>query len=277
MNEHGEMTTDPHRELPRGADFLSLPGRPPRPRQVGLTHVIDKGLTVEQVEGLLDSCGDMIDIVKFGWGTSYVSRQLRDKLALYRKAGVSTVLGGTLWELAIAQQKFDEWRGWVTDLGLTHVEVSDGTVALPHEAKLAYIENLAQDFVVLSEVGSKDLDVVIAPYRWVELIEAELRAGAWKVITEARESGTAGIFRGDGEVRMGLIDEIVHAIDPNQLLFEAPQKAQQVWFIQKFGPNVNLGNIPPDEVIPLETLRLGLRADTLLNVTTVDNVDGAGI
>lgn len=277
MSDRMEMTTDPHRELPRGADFLSLPGRPPRPRQVGLTHVIDKGLTVGQVEGLLDSCGDMIDIVKFGWGTSYVSRELRDKLALYRSAGVSTVLGGTLWELCIAQQKFDEWRAWVTDLGLTHVEVSDGTVALPHEAKLAYIENLAQDFVVLSEVGSKDLDVVIAPYRWVELIEAELRAGAWKVITEARESGTAGIFRGDGEVRMGLIDEIVHAIDPNQLLFEAPQKAQQVWFIQKFGPNVNLGNIPPDEVIPLETLRLGLRADTLLNVTTVDNVDGAGI
>ncbi len=271
------MTTDPHTGSPGGADFLSLPGRPPRPRQVGLTHVIDKGMTLDQVEGLLDSCGDMIDIVKFGWGTSYVSRQLRDKLALYRSAGISTVLGGTLWELAIAQQKFDDWRSWVSDLGLTHVEVSDGTVALPHEAKLAYIENLAQDFIVLSEVGSKDLDVVIAPYRWVELIEAELRAGAWKVITEARESGTAGIFRGDGEVRMGLIDEIVHAIDPHQLLFEAPQKAQQVWFIQKFGPNVNLGNIPPDEVIPLETLRLGLRADTLLNVTTVDNVDGAGI
>ncbi len=262
---------------PEGADFLSLPGRPPRPRQVGLTHVIDKGLTLGQVEGLLNSCAEMIDIVKFGWGTSYISRQLREKIALYRSAGVSTVLGGTLWELAIAQQKFDEWRRWVSMLDLTHVEVSDGTVALPHEAKLAYIQTLAQDFVVLSEVGSKDLDVVIAPYRWVELIEAELRAGAWKVITEARESGTAGIFRGDGEVRMGLIDEIVHAIDPNQLLFEAPQKAQQVWFIQKFGPNVNLGNIPPDEVIPLETLRLGLRADTLLNVNAVDNVDGAGI
>ena len=165
----------------------------------------------------------------------------------------------------------------MSDLGLRHVEVSDGTITLPHEVKLEHIAALAQDFIVLSEVGSKDLETVIAPYRWVELIEDELRAGAWKVITEARETGTAGIFRGDGEVRMGLIDEIVHAIDPNRLLFEAPQKAQQVWFIRKFGPNVNLGNIPHDEVIPLETLRLGLRADTLLNSTALGNVDGAGI
>jgi phosphosulfolactate synthase len=165
----------------------------------------------------------------------------------------------------------------VSELGLRHVEVSDGTITLPHDTKLQYISQLAQDFTVLSEVGSKDNDVVIAPYRWVELIEAELRAGAWKVITEARESGTAGIFRGDGEVRMGLIDEIVHRVDPNRILFEAPQKPQQVWFIRKFGPNVNLGNIPPDEVIPLETLRLGLRADTLHTMTPVDNVDGAGI
>ncbi len=187
------------------------------------------------------------------------------------------VLGGTFWEVCQSQQKLDEWRRWVSDLGLHHVEVSDGTIALPHDAKLEHIRRLAQDFVVLSEVGSKDLATVIAPYRWVEMIEAELRAGAWKVITEARETGTAGIFRGDGEVRMGLIDEIVHAIDPNRLLFEAPQKAQQVWFIRKFGPNVNLGNIPPDEVIPLETLRLGLRADTLLDDSTTGNVDGAGI
>ena len=264
-------------EAAPGADFLSLPGRPPKPRQVGLTHVIDKGMTLAEVEGALEACGGLIDIVKLGWGTSYVTRNLREKLAIYADAGVPVVLGGTLWEVCVAQQKHDEWRRWVHDLGLNYVEISDGTISLPHEAKLEYIHDLSQDFVVLSEVGSKDIDVVIAPYRWVDMIEAELRAGAWKVITEARESGTAGIFRGDGEVRMGLIDEIVHAIDPNQLLFEAPQKPQQVWFIRKFGPNVNLGNIPPDEVIPLETLRLGLRADTLLNLTKVDNVDGAGI
>ena len=260
-----------------GADFLSLPGRPPKPRQRGITHVMDKGLTLNQVEGMLDSCADSIDIVKLGWGTSYVTRNLREKLAVYESAGIPVVLGGTFWEICHAQQKLDDRKRWITELGLHHVEVSDGTVTVPHETKLEHIAALAQDFIVLSEVGSKDVQTVIAPYRWVELIEAELRAGAWKVITEARETGTAGIFRGDGEVRMGLIDEIVHAIDPNRLLFEAPQKAQQVWFIRKFGPNVNLGNIPHDEVIPLETLRLGLRADTLLNSNALGNVDGAGI
>jgi phosphosulfolactate synthase len=244
---------------------------------VGLTHVIDKGLPLGVVEGILEACGDYIDIVKLGWRTAYVTCNLRDKLSLYRSAGIPVVLGGTFWEICLAQQKLDEWQRWVADLGLQHVEVSDGSISVPHEVKLEHISRLSQNFVVLSEVGSKDLETVIAPYRWVELIEAELRAGAWKVITEARETGTAGIFRGDGEVRMGLIDEIVHAIDPNRLLFEAPRKAQQVWFIRKFGPNVNLGNIPPDEVIPLETLRLGLRADTLMNGTTSGHVDGAGI
>ena len=258
-------------------DFLSLPGRPPKPRQVGITHVIDKGLSLSQVEGILEMSGDSIDIVKLGWGTAYVTRNLRAKIALYASADIPVVLGGTFWEVCWAQNKLDEWKRWVSDLGLRHVEVSDGTITLPHDIKLEHIRALSQDFVVLSEVGSKDLATVIAPYRWVELIEAELRAGAWKVITEARETGTAGIFRGDGEVRMGLIDEIVHAVDPNRLLFEAPQKAQQVWFIRKFGPNVNLGNIPPDEVIPLETLRLGLRADTLIDPTSMGNVDGAGI
>ena len=269
--------TDGRLQASPGTDFLSLPKRPPRPRQVGLTHVIDKGMTLAQITGVFDVAGDYIDIVKLGWGTSYVTRNLREKLALYADLGVPVVLGGTLWEVCVAQQKFDAWRRWVSDLGLHHVEVSDGTITLPHDLKLDYIHRLAQDFVVLSEVGSKDLETVIAPYRWVELIEAELRAGAWKVITEARETGTAGIYRGDGEVRMGLIDEIVHAVDPNRLLFEAPQKAQQVWFIRKFGTNVNLGNIPPEEVIPLETLRLGLRADTLNTVMPLDNVDGAGI
>jgi phosphosulfolactate synthase len=246
-----------------GADFLALPVRPPRPRQQGLSHVIDKGMTLAQVEGLFDVAGDYIDVVKLGWGTSYVTRNLREKLALYADFGVPVVLGGTLWEVCVAQGKVDAWRRWLSDLGLHYVEISDGVIQLPHEAKLAHIEQLSHDFTVLSEVGSKDAETLIAPYRWVEMILAELEAGAWKVITEARESGTAGIFRPDGEVRMGLIDEIVHVVDPARLLFEAPQKEQQVWFIRKFGPNVNLGNIPPDDVISLETLRLGLRADTV--------------
>jgi len=277
MTTEATRTNGPGTAGDASPEFLSLPGRPPKPRQVGITHVIDKGLPLSGVEGMLESCADALDIVKLGWGTAYVTRNLREKIAVYESAGIPVVLGGTFWEICAVQQKLDDWRRWVSDLGLRHVEISDGTISIPHEVKLEHIASLAQDFVVLSEVGSKDLQTVIAPYRWVELIEAELRAGAWKVITEARESGTAGIFRGDGEVRMGLIDEIVHAIDPNRLLFEAPQKAQQVWFIRKFGPNVNLGNIPPDEVIPLETLRLGLRADTLLHSTQLGNVDGAGI
>ncbi len=257
--------------------FLTVPARPPKPRQVGLTHVIDKGLSPAQVEDLFATSGDYIDIVKLGWGTAYVTMNLREKMRIYESLGVPVVLGGTFWEVCFAQGRLDEWKDFVGNLGLRHVEVSDGTIALPHEQKLEFIEEYAQDFTVLSEVGSKDNDVVIAPYRWVEMIDAELRAGAWKVITEARESGTAGVFRGDGEVRMGLIDEIVHMIDPQSLLFEAPQKSQQVWFIRRFGTNVNLGNIPPDEVIPLETLRLGLRSDTLFTMNPMGHVDGAGI
>jgi phosphosulfolactate synthase len=247
--------------------FLEIPSRPAKPRQIGLTHVMDKGHTLSHVEGYFAACGDYVDIVKLGWGTSYVTHNLREKVALYRSLGVPVVLGGTLLEVALSQGKFDAWRSWVSDLGLTHVEVSDGSITLPHDEKLGYIESLAKDFVVLSEVGSKDTAAVVAPYRWVEMITTELAAGAWKVITEARETGNAGLYRPDGEIRTGLVDEIVHSIDHEQLLFEAPQKPQQVWFITTFGPNVNLGNIPPEEVIALETLRLGLRSDTLGLVT----------
>jgi phosphosulfolactate synthase len=244
-------------------DFLALPGRPGKPRDIGLTHVIDKGDSLAQIKSLFAGCGEYVDIVKLGWGTSYVTRNLREKLALYGELGIPVVLGGTLLEVALGQGRFDDFRRWVAALGLTHIEVSDGAITLDHDEKLRYIESLARDFTVLSEVGSKDTTAVVAPYRWVEMITTELEAGAWKVITEARETGTAGLYRPDGEVRTGLVEEIVHTIDPARLLFEAPQKAQQVWFIQMFGPNVNLGNIKPEEIIPLETLRLGLRADTI--------------
>jgi phosphosulfolactate synthase len=249
-------------------DFLTLPERATKPREVGLTHVIDKGESLAEIDSLFAACGEYVDIVKLGWGTSYVTRNLRDKLALYASLGIPVVLGGTLMEVAISQGRLDDYRRWISELGLTHVEVSDGSIVLDHDEKLALIASLAKDFTVLSEVGSKDTAAVVAPYRWVQAIETELEAGAWKVITEARESGTAGLYRPDGEIRTGLVDEIVHSIDPTRLLFEAPQKAQQVWFIKMFGPNVNLGNIHPDEVIPLETLRLGLRADTIEMPTT---------
>jgi phosphosulfolactate synthase len=263
--------------MSHASDFLTLPGRPDKPRQFGITHVMDKGLSLREVEQMVETSGEYLDIVKLGWGTAYVTPNLREKVALYASLGVPVVIGGTFWEVCLVQNKLEEWKDFIGELGLRHFEVSDGTITLPHGKKLEYIEEYAQDFTVLSEVGSKDNDVVIAPYRWVEMIDAELRAGAWKVITEARESGTAGVFRGDGEVRMGLIDEIAHAIDVHRLLFEAPQKSQQVWFVRTFGANVNLGNIPPDEVIPLETLRLGLRSDTLFTMTPIGHVDGAGI
>ncbi len=234
------------------------------PRAGGLTHVIDKGLGPRAWEDVLETSGDYIDIVKLGWGTAYVTPNLRRKLEILR--GKPVVIGGTFFEVVITQGRTDDYKRWLTDLGLTHVEISDGVIELPRERKLELIADFARDFTVLSEVGSKDADVVYAPYQWVEWIKEELDAGAWKVITEGREGGTAGIYRPTGEMRTGLVDEIVHDIDPLELIFEAPSKSAQAWFVKQFGPTVNLGNIPPDEVIPLETLRLGLRGDTLKEV-----------
>jgi phosphosulfolactate synthase len=244
------------------ASFLDIPERSVKPRERGLTNVIDRGLSVAAVDGLMEAAGASVDVVKLGWGTALVSANLPAKLARYAAHGVPVVLGGTLTELALRQGRIDGLLAWLRELGLRHVEVSDGTLALPSSEKCELIARLSGEFTVFSEVGSKDAERIMAPYRWVEQIEAELRAGAWKVITEARESGTAGIFRADGEVRMGLIDEIAHAVDPERLVFEAPRREQQVWFLRRFGSEVNLGNIAPRDVLSLETLRLGLRADT---------------
>jgi phosphosulfolactate synthase len=234
------------------------------PGDGGLTHVIDKGLGPRAWEDVLETSGEYIDIVKLGWGTAYVTPNLKRKLEVLR--GKPVVIGGTFLEAVIAKGKVDEYKEWITELGLTHVEISDGVIDLPRERKLELIEDFARDFTVLSEVGSKDSEAVFAPYQWVEWIKGELEAGAWKVITEGREGGTAGIYRPTGEMRTGLVDEIVHEVPLDSLLFEAPTKAAQAWFIKQFGPGVNLGNIPPDEVIPLETLRRGLRGDTLKEV-----------
>ena len=238
------------------------------PRSGGLTHVLDKGLGPRAWEDVLETSGVYIDVVKLGWGTAYVTPNLRRKLEVL--AGKPVVIGGTFFEVVYVKDKVDEYKRWLTDLGLTHVEISDGTVQIPREEKLELIAELARDFTVLSEVGSKDSDVNFAPYLWVQWIKEELDAGAWKVITESRESGTAGIFRPSGEMRTGLIDEIVNEVAVGDLIFEAPTKSSQAWFVKEFGPTVNLGNIPPDEVIPLETLRLGLRGDTLKEVLLPD-------
>jgi phosphosulfolactate synthase len=236
----------------------------------GLTHVIDKGLGPRGWEDVLEMAGDHISIVKLGWGTAAVTQSLERKLEVLREKPV--VIGGTFFEVVYATGKLDEYKTWLQRLGLTHVEISDGTVEIPRERKLELIADFARDFTVLSEVGSKDSSVEYTAAEWVQWLNEELAAGAWKVITEAREGGTAGIFDSSGGMRTELIGEIALEVGPANVIFEAPSKAAQVWFIKQFGPSVNLGNIPPDEIIPLETLRLGLRGDTLKQILLRDEV-----
>lgn len=245
-------------------DLLELPRRSAKPREQGITHVLDKGLSLSEVDGLVEVAGEYVDVVKLGWGTALATLNLERKLERYREHGIPVVLGGSLTELAIAQDRLDRLVDWVHELGLTHFEISDGTIMLDPQRKLELIGRLAQEFTVLSEVGSKDdTGAITPPYLWVEQMHDQLKAGAWKVIAEGRESGSAGIFRPTGEVREGLINEIVHGVDAAQIMFDAPRKEQQVWFVKRFGPDVNLGNIAPVDVLPLETLRLGLRSDTM--------------
>jgi phosphosulfolactate synthase len=230
----------------------------------GLTHVIDKGLGSRAWEDVLEVAGDHISIVKLGWGTAYVTGNLERKLEVLR--GRPVVIGGTFFEVVYALGKLDEYKRWLTELGLTHVEISDGTIDIPRDRKLELIADFAQYFTVLSEVGSKDSSVEYSVDEWTTWLNDELEAGAWKVITEAREGGTAGIFDSGGGMRTDLIEQIAEVVGPANIVFEAPTKAAQSWFVKKFGPSVNLGNIPPEEVIALETLRLGLRGDTLKEV-----------
>jgi phosphosulfolactate synthase len=238
------------------------------PRSGGLTHVLDKGLGPRVWEDVLETSGSYIDVVKLGWGTAYVTPNLKRKLEVLREKRV--VMGGTFFEAVWARGKVEEYKRWLGELGLTHIEISDGAVEIPREEKLQLIADLAHDFTVLSEVGSKDSSVEFSTDDWTTWLGEELDAGAWKVITEARETGSSGIFTYAGEIRTDLIAEIGDAVDLDDVIFEAPTKAAQAWFVKQFGPTVNLGNIPPDEVIPLETLRLGLRADTLQEVLLGD-------
>lgn len=240
----------------------NIPDREQKPRQKGMTMVMDKGLSIREVEDFLSVGQSYSDIVKLGWGTSHVTPNLQEKLSVYREANLPYYFGGTLFEAFIIRNQFDEYRRVLDKYKLEFAEVSDGSISLPHDEKCEYIRKLSEQVTVLSEVGSKDDQSIIAPYRWIELMNAEFQAGSWKVIAEARESGSVGIYRESGEVRQGLIDEILTQIPYENIIFEAPQKAQQVWFIKLLGANVNLGNIAPAEVIPLETIRIGLRGDT---------------
>jgi phosphosulfolactate synthase len=243
----------------------NLPERTTKPRQLGFTMAMDKGLSVRQAEDFMSVAADHVDIVKLGWATSYVTPKLKDKIKVYTDAGVPCYLGGTLFEAFIIRDQFDDYRRVLDTFGLKYAEVSDGSIDLDHDKKCEYIQQLTKQVTVLSEVGSKDADKIIPPYKWIELMQKELEAGAWKVIGEAREGGNVGLFRGTGEVRSGLVQEILTKIPFEKIIWEAPQKAQQVWFIKLLGANVNLGNIAPEETIPLETIRLGLRGDTFLH------------
>ena len=246
--------------------FLTdIPERTKKPRKNGLTMMMDKGLSINDTKNFIDMCLPHTDIIKLGFGTSAISPHIETKIKLYQDAGLMVYLGGTLFEAFIIRGMFEEYKQLLRKWNLTMCEVSDGSIEIPHEEKCKYITELATEFTVLSEVGSKDEKVLIAPYKWIELMEKELKAGAWKVIAEARESGNVGIFNKGGDVRSDLIDEILTKIASEDILWEAPKKPQQVWFIKLLGPNVNLGNVAWDEVIPLETLRIGLRGDTFFD------------
>ena len=244
------------------ADFLSLPERTAKPRVRGITHVIDRGLPISTLESLLDLAGAHIDFVKFGWGTAYVSRHIRAKVVACHDAKVRTCVGGTLLELAAVQGKLREFVRWADSIGFEAIEVSEGTVELGAGIKAGLIEAMARDFTVLAEVGSKDPEEPVRPSAWVTQMEADLDAGAAFVLAEGRESGTVGLYHPDGRIREPLVSALVARVPAERIIFEAPAPAQQKWFVRHLGVDVNLGNVAPDEVIALETLRRGLRADT---------------
>jgi len=240
----------------------NLPERQMKPRKEGLTMVMDKGLSVREAEDMLSVGEPYIDLLKLGFGTAFVTPNLENKLAVYKNAGIACYFGGTLFEAFYIRGQFDDYLRLLERYKMEYAEVSDGSIEMNHDEKCKYINTLSKHVTVLSEVGSKDENKMLAPYKWIELMKKEIEAGSYKVIAEARESGTVGIYQSKGEVRSDLIDEILTQVPQEKILWEAPLKAQQVYFIKLLGSNVNLGNIPPNEVIPLETLRLGLRGDT---------------
>ncbi|GAA4829781.1 phosphosulfolactate synthase [Algivirga pacifica] len=239
-----------------------IPQRTLKPRTDGLTMMMDKGMSIRDAESILETSSNYIDIIKLGWGTSVVYPKLKEKIALYKSAGIPVYFGGTLFEAFVIRDQYKDYKKMLDTYQIEYAEVSDGSIELHHEEKCNFISDLSQQATVLSEVGSKDAEKIIPPYKWIELMKAELEAGAWKVIGEARENGNVGLYRASGEVRTGLVEEILTQIPSEKIIWEAPQKAQQVWLIKLMGANVNLGNIAPQEVIPLETIRLGLRGDT---------------
>ncbi len=243
-------------------NLSQMPVRSKAPRTDGLTMVMDKGLSINEAENFMSATSPYVDLIKLGFGTSFVTPNLKAKIEVYRKYDIPVYFGGTLFEAFLIRNQFDDYLGICKEYGITYMEVSDGSITIPHAEKCGYIEKMSKYGTVLSEVGSKDAAHIMPPYKWIELMRAELEAGSSYVIAEAREAGNVGIYRGSGEVREGLVQEILTQIPAEKILWEAPQKAQQLYFIELIGCNVNLGNIAPAEVLPLETMRIGLRGDT---------------
>ena len=242
-----------------------IPKRSDKPRNKGITMMMDKGLGLRETENFIEASAHLTDLVKFGFGTAFVTSQLEEKLKIYRAAGIRPYFGGTLFEAFYARGMFKEFVKMLDKYDLDLAEISDGSIIIPPDEKCKLIHELSQTRTVLSEVGSKDSGILISPAKWVRLMKAELEAGSWKVIAEGREAGNVGVFRPNGTAHSMLINRIIASVKPEDILCEAPQKNQQVWFIKLFGAEVNLGNIAPNDVIPLETLRLGLRGDTFFD------------
>jgi phosphosulfolactate synthase len=243
-------------------NLSQIPDRIAKPRKNGITMVMDKGLSCSEADNFMSVSHPHVDMVKLGFGTSFVTPNLREKIEIYRSYGIPIYFGGTLFEAFIIRNQFNDYVSVCKDYGIEYMEVSDGSIEIPHAEKCGYIEKLTKQGIVLSEVGSKDAAHIMAPYKWIELMRAELEAGASYVIAEAREAGNVGIYRGSGEVREGLVQEILTQIPQEKIIWEAPQKAQQLYFLELIDCNVNLGNIAPSEVIALEAMRIGLRGDT---------------
>lgn len=242
-----------------------IPERPSKPREKGITMMMDKGMSLREAENFISASGHLTDLVKLGFGTSFISNNLQEKIKLYQDANIKVYLGGTLFEAFIVRNMFDDYRKLLDKLKLNTAEVSDGSLEMDHDKKCEYINILSKQATVLSEVGSKEEGIIIHPAKWIKMMTKELEAGSWKVIAEARESGNVGIYHRDGKAHTLLIDKILSKVPAEKIMWESPQKPQQVWFIKLLGANVNLGNIAPNDVISLETLRLGLRGDTFFH------------
>lgn len=253
--------------------LLFLPNRTTQPREIGLTMMMDKGLSTRQMEDFLSVSSTYTDLIKFGFGTSFVSKNIKEKVSLIKQVGIRPYLGGTMFELFYARNQIVDYFKMLNNLGIDTIEISDGSIILNHDEKCNLIYEYSKNYTVLSEVGSKEEGILISPSKWIKMMANELQAGSWKVIAEGRESGSVGIFRPNGKPHTLLINKIISKINPDQILWEAPSKKQQTWFVNLFNQNVNLGNIAPNDVLPLETLRQGLRGDTFFNFLPVDIID----